>query len=169
MIGVPRQDSKCGGKQYFTFLIKKIFVLEIPMKIGVNFMFSAFFLTHRQENTGTDLPELFINFASFLNTKLCSCIQSPSIVIQCKNRFPNDDQTVYLDTSFLPHIVVTIRIIILLLFDLQKHRIIFVCLTVNDIQIPKHLMRCYSVFLWVIILIIENKKHNLKLLIIDYQ
>ena len=72
LIGVPSQESKCGGKYYFSLLINDYFVLEIPMNIGMNFMFSALFLTHRQENSGTDLPENFINVASFLNKMIQS-------------------------------------------------------------------------------------------------
>ena len=87
LIGVPRQEGKCGGKYYFSFLINDHFEIKIPMKIGVNFMFSALFLTHRQETNQKDLPEHFINFASFLNKKLFSHIRKSFHRVRTQNKY----------------------------------------------------------------------------------
>ena len=87
LIGVPRQESKCGGVYDFSFLINDHFEIKIPMKIGVNFMFSALFLTHRQETNQKDLPEHFINFASFLNKKLFSHIRKSFHRVRTQNKY----------------------------------------------------------------------------------
>ena len=68
-ICVPKQ--KMEGKNWYEFLFKinSSTVLSLPMSIGLNILFSATFLTHRQHCNNRN-KHMFLNFASFSNKKL---------------------------------------------------------------------------------------------------
>ena len=68
-ICVPKQ--KMNGKNWYEFLfnINASTVLSLPMSVGLNLLFSATFLTHRQHCNNQN-GHIFLNFASFSNKKL---------------------------------------------------------------------------------------------------
>ena len=68
-ICVPKQ--KMNGKNWYEFLFKinASTVLSLPMSVGLNLLFSATFLTHRQHCNNQN-GHIFLNFASFSNKKL---------------------------------------------------------------------------------------------------
>ena len=68
-ICVPKQKMIEKNCYEFLFKIDTSTVLSLPMSVGLNLLFSATFLTHRQHSNYKN-KHTFINFASFSNKKL---------------------------------------------------------------------------------------------------